>query len=90
MSVQGDFTYSDEFFYNLRNFTADKFDSYVMYNASLAWVSPEEDWQVTLAGRNLSDERAGLQGYDLANLCGCNEVSYRNPRLYSVGVRYSF
>ena len=90
MSIQGDFAYSDEFYYNLRNFDADKFDSYVMYNASLGWTDADAKWQITLAGRNLSDERAGLQGYDLANLCGCNEVSYRNPRLYAMNVRYSF
>ena len=53
-------------------------------------TSWQRNWLLTLAGRNLTDERAGIQGFDLATLCGCNEVSYRAPRFYSVGVRYSF
>jgi iron complex outermembrane recepter protein len=90
MSVQADFTYSDEFYYNLRNFDADKYDSYAMFNASLGWASANEEWNVTLAARNLTDKRAGIMGYDLSNLCGCNEVSYRAPREYVANLRYSF
>jgi iron complex outermembrane receptor protein len=61
-----------------------------MWNAMVSWESPSQNWLLTLAGRNLTDERAGIQGFDLATLCGCNEVSYRAPRFYSVGMRYSF
>ncbi|MBN7795577.1 TonB-dependent receptor [Parahaliea mediterranea] len=90
MALQGDLSYSDEFYYNLRNFDADKFDSYTMVNAQLSWQSPSAAWTTTLAVRNITDERAGVQGFDLATLCGCNEVSYRAPRFYSVGLRYEF
>ena len=90
MAVQADVSYSDSFYYNLRNFDADEFDDYTMWNALVSWESSEGNWLLTLAGRNLSDERAGIQGFDLATLCGCNEVSYRAPRFYSVGLRYSF
>jgi len=90
MAAQADFSYSDEFYYNLRNFDADKFDSYTMWNARLSWLSQAEDWEVALSVRNLTDERAGIHGYNLSNLCGCNEVSYRAPRWYGMNVRYSF
>jgi iron complex outermembrane recepter protein len=90
MAIQGDVSYSDEFYYNLRNFDADKFDSYTMANALLSWESSDQGWLATLAVRNLTDERAGIQGFDLATLCGCNEVSYRAPRYYSVGLRHNF
>lgn len=90
LAIQGDVSYSDEYFYNLRNFDADKFDSYVMLNSQLSWQSSDERWTATLAVRNLSDERAGIQGFDLATLCGCNEVSYRAPRSYNIGVRMDF
>ncbi|MGI9286072.1 MAG: TonB-dependent receptor [Pseudomonadales bacterium] len=90
VAVQGDVSYSDEYFYNLRNFDADKFDSYVMVNAQVSWQSADENWTTTLAVRNVTDERAGIQGFDLATLCGCNEVSYRAPRAYSIGLRRDF
>ena len=90
MNVRGDISYSDEFFYNLRNFDADKFDSYAMVNAGIGWVSESENWQVGFKINNLTDERVGVQGFDLATLCGCNEVSYRPPRWYGINVKYSF
>ena len=90
MHVRGDVSYSDEFFYNLRNFDADKFDSYVMVNTGLGWASADDKWQLDLKIQNLTDERAGVQGFDLATLCGCNEVSYRDPRWYGVSVKREF
>lgn len=90
MAVQGDVAYSDEFFYNLRNFDADKFDSYVLTNARLTWLSGDEHWETSLMVRNITDERAGTIGFDLASLCGCNEIAFREPRWYGVSVRYSF
>ena len=90
MAVQGDVSYSDSYYYNLRNFDADEFDSYTMFNAQLSWVSSDYKWTATLSGRNLSDERAGIQGFDLATLCGCNEVSYRAPRYWGIGLRRDF
>jgi iron complex outermembrane receptor protein len=90
MAVQGDVSYSDSFYYNLRNFDADEFDSYTLYNAQVTWARNDDAWLLTLAGRNLTDEDAGIQGFDLATLCGCNEVSYQARRYYSVGLRYSF
>ncbi|MEM9529732.1 MAG: TonB-dependent receptor [Pseudomonadota bacterium] len=90
MNVRGDITYSDEFFYNLRNFDADKFDSYTAVNAGIGWVSGDETWEVGLKINNLTDERIGIQGFDLATLCGCNEVSYQPPRWWGLNVRYGF
>lgn len=90
MAIQGDFNYSDEFFYNLRNFDADKFDSYTLVNARLSWVNQEGNWETSLSVRNVTDEEAGILGFDLAGACGCNEVSYQPPRWYGLSVRYNF
>ena len=90
MSWQGDVSYSDEFFYNLRNFDADKFDSYVMVNTQLGWRDASDKWSLSLRLDNVTDERAGVQGFDLATLCGCNEVSYRAPRSLMFGIRRDF
>ena len=59
-----------------------------MANAQLSFE--KNDWLATLAVRNLTDERAGVMGFDLATLCGCNEVAYRAPRYVSVGLRKDF
>ena len=90
LAVQGDISYSDEFYYNLRNFDADKFDSYVLSNARVSWSNVQDTWDIALMVRNLTDERAGVQGFDLATLCGCNEVAYRAPRWYGIKVNRNF
>ncbi len=82
-------SYSDEYFYNLRNFDADIYDSYTKVDARVGWVSPDEHWDISFAVRNLTDERIGIQGFDLATLCGCNEVSYEPPRWYGITLRYT-
>jgi iron complex outermembrane receptor protein len=82
-------SYSDEYFYNLRNFDADIYDSYTKVDARVGWVSPDEHWDISFAVRNLTDERIGIQGFDLATLCGCNEVSYEPPLWYGITLRYT-
>ena len=90
MAVQGSVSYSDEFYYNLRNFSADKFESYVMMDARIGWESADDRWGMALRLNNLTDERAGIQGFDLSTLCGCNEVSYQAPRSMSIDLNYNF
>jgi len=90
MHVRGDVTYSDEFFYNLRNFDSDKFDSYIIGNVGIGWESSDGRWRGGFDVRNISDERAGIQGFNLATLCGCNEISFQPPRWYGFNVGYSF
>ena len=87
-AIQGDVSYSDEYYYNLRNFDADKFDSYTVVNAQLSYAN--NGWLATLAARNITDERPGIQGFDLATLCGCNEVAYKAPRYYAFSLRKEF
>ena len=90
LHVQVNASYSDEYFYNLRNFDADKYDSYTKVGARFGWASEDHNWLVTLSVRNLTDERIGIQGFDLATLCGCNEISYQPPRWVGLNVKYSF
>lgn len=90
MYVGGDVSYSDEYFYNLRNFDADKFDSYTMVNARIGWISGSDRLEAALKMENVTDERAGIQGFDIATLCGCNEISFQPPRWYGLNLRYSF
>lgn len=90
MSAQTNISYSDSFFYNLRNFDADKFDSYVKVDLRLGWTSQNGNWQGNFIVNNVTDEAIGIQGFDLATLCGCNEVSYQPPRWFGFNVKYSF
>jgi iron complex outermembrane recepter protein len=90
MFAGGDVSYSDEYFYNLRNFDADKFDAYTMVNARIGWINDNDTLEASLRMDNITDERAGIQGFDIATVCGCNEISFQPPRWYGVNLRYSF
>jgi len=88
LSVQSDASYTDRFYYNLRNFDADKFGETVVVNVGLGWSN--ETWELNFRIRNLTDTHLGVQGFDLATFCGCNEVSYKPPRFFQLGARYNF
>jgi len=90
MNITGAVSYSDEFYYNLRNFDADKFDSYVMVNMGLGWTSEDGQWEARFRVNNVTDEHAGIQGFNITTGCGCNEISYRAPRWYGFSVGYKF
>jgi iron complex outermembrane receptor protein len=90
LHVRSDVSYSDSFFYNLRNFDADKFDAFTMVNAGAGWASENRNWQVNLDVRNVTNAKAGVQGFDLATLCGCNELAFQPPRLIALNVKRSF
>lgn len=90
MSMLGSYSYSDEYYYNLRNFAADKFDEYHLLNAKLGWQKEDGSLELAFSINNLTDERIGIQGFDLATLCGCNEVSYQPPRWYGLSARVNF
>jgi len=86
LSIGGDLQYSSSYFYNLRNFDADKFSSYFVANATIGWRTLDDRWSVSLDVKNITDARFGIQGFNLAGLCGCNEVSYKPPRLFQLRV----
>jgi iron complex outermembrane receptor protein len=90
MSVQGDFSYSDEFYYNIRNFDSHRYDSYVIGNFRVGYTSGDERWSVAAFVENIADERYGAMGFDLSGLCGCSEDYYGKPRWWGINLRYNF
>ena len=91
MAVRADANYSSSYYYNLRNFSADKFGGYVNVNTGISWSPARDNLELGIDIYNLTNKRdIGLQGFDLATLCGCNEVSYKPPRTFSGHVRYKF
>ena len=90
LAVKGDAAYSSSYFYNLRNFDADKYPGYVMVNLGIGWTSADKAFELGLDVENVTNKQVGIQGFDLATLCGCNEVSYKLPRTFSIHARVNF
>ena len=91
MAVNANAAYSSSYYFNLRNFAADRFGAYVLANAGIAFRPAGDHIELGFDVANLFNKRnIGLQGFDLATLCGCNEVSYKPPRTFTLHARYSF
>ena len=52
MALAATASYSDEYYYNLRNFDADKFDNYTEVNLHWSWTSADLHWEIALLVKN--------------------------------------
>jgi iron complex outermembrane receptor protein len=80
LSAQVNGSYTDSFFYNLRNFDSEQYDSYTLANLRFGYAPEGGNWEVAAFVKNVTDERYRTVGYNLATLCGCSEDGYGQPR----------
>jgi len=65
-------------------------DSYSLWNARLAWRSSDEQLEMALWGKNLSDKEYAAYMFELTDLIGADQVMRGVPRTYGVDVKYHF
>jgi iron complex outermembrane receptor protein len=90
VSVQLDFSYTDDRFHNIRNFDAQRMDDYWLANARVSWLSGDDRWEATAFVNNITDERYIITGFDLATLCGCAEEAWGKPRWFGASLHYNW
>jgi len=81
--------YQSSFFTNIDNNPATLTPGYTVYDARLAWRSSDEDWQVALAGTNLTDKfyyQNTFRGPGIQQVTG----QPAPPREWSVSLRRNF
>jgi iron complex outermembrane receptor protein len=66
--------------------------SYSIVDLAATWTSNDDRWNVTAAGRNLTDKRYRIGGYVFVGPVFGNvqNAFYAPPRQYSVSIAYSF
>ena len=95
VAVQGDFTYMDDHFFQLKNSPVGKEDAYTLVNANISWTSEDRRWTVSGYVNNLTDEDHRLMVFDLAadpatGGFGMYENYAGNPRWWGISLRYDF
>ncbi|MEM1110688.1 MAG: TonB-dependent receptor [Pseudomonadota bacterium] len=89
--LRGDLAYTDEIFYadddQCLCFERLNADSYTIYNAGITYISGNENWEVSVFGRNLGDKREIIGGFGV-NAFGTTTVSFTEPRRFFVSLRY--
>lgn len=90
LAAQTDFDYTDKMYYTPANDESlSNEDGYWRYNARLAWTSPDEDIEVAVWGKNLTDEEYLVTVGDLSDF-GLHELYYGDPRTYGVTGTFRF
>ena len=90
ISVQGDASYTDTYYFSLTNYDASRVADYTLLGARFGWTDSSGLWNVGLKGENLADRRYGTVGFDITGLCGCTEIGYGKPRWIEASVRRQF
>jgi iron complex outermembrane receptor protein len=89
VTLQTDFNYQDEVFFDALNNPLLSEDDYWIWNARVSWTSSDDNWEVAAFGRNLGDEEFMVYAFDLS-FFGFNEEMLGTPRSYGLDVSYRF
>lgn len=87
VTLQTDFNYQDEVFFDALNNPLLGEDDYWLWNARVSWTSADERWEVAAFGRNLGDEEYMVYAFDLS-FFGFNEEMLGTPRSYGLEVTF--
>jgi iron complex outermembrane recepter protein len=89
LTLQTDFNYQDEVFFDALNNPLLREDDYWLWNARVGWVSADEHWEVAAYGRNLGKEEYMVYAFDLS-FFGFNEEMIGTPRSFGVELTYRY
>ncbi len=89
VTLQTDFNYQDEVFFDALNNPLLREGDYWLWNARVSWTSADEKWDVAAFGRNLGDEEYMVYAFDLS-FFGFNEEMIGTPRAFGLEATYNF
>jgi iron complex outermembrane receptor protein len=88
LTFNADWTYTAKLFNDLGNEELLKRDATNIVNASITYGAPEDRWQFTIGGTNLSDERYIVSGQNQGGVAVIDSV-YNRPREWFASVKVS-
>lgn len=89
-TVRGDVQYQSETNFTQNNFKRASQGEYYVLNARGTWVSPTEDWEVSLAGTNINNRLYKISVLDFMDSLGGIQYGYARPREFSVSIKKRF
>lgn len=87
LSFQYNGSFTDDQFRNVDNSALDFDESSFIHNAVITYTSPDEKWDISAWGRNLSEELDFTWQFSFG---GVQRRSYNAPRTYGVSATYRF
>ncbi len=87
--LQGDYYYVDKFYVDPFNVEAIAAPSSEMINMRIAYVAPDDKWEVAAFVTNLTDEINIVNGFEVEAF-GARAVTYSRPREWGLSVKYQY
>lgn len=88
LDLNANATYTDAFYNDIFNTTASEHEEVTLLNASVSYISDDENLRMSVFGRNITDELYQTAGLGVANLWSFS--TYGNPATYGLEVEVKF
>ncbi len=90
LTLRGDVSYQSETNFTANNFTRANQSAYSVFNARATWVSPTEDWELSVSGANLTDKLYKTSVLDFMDSLGGIQYGYGLPRMVFGSIKKRF
>ncbi len=87
---RADLSYIDDHYKDALNFPQLHQDSYSLINAYITYVSTRNNWEVSLFGKNLTDEKYIVSGFANGLTQGRVTANLGRPREWGLSLKYRF
>ncbi len=88
--TRADWAYVDEHFKDALNFPQLRQDSYSLVDAYITYVRAQDNWEVSLFGKNLTDESYIVSGFANGLTQGRVSANLGRPREWGLSFKYRF
>jgi iron complex outermembrane receptor protein len=83
-------SYQDDTYFGVNNDPTTLGPAYSLHNARVSWVSPDQSWEASLFGTNITDERAVQSILSFLTLFGTVQTTYVRPEEWALTIRKHF
>ena len=83
-------SYQDDTYFGANNDPTTLGPAYSLHNARVTWVSPDQSWEASLFGTNITDERAVQSVLSFLTLFGTVQTTYVRPEEWALTIKKSF
>lgn len=95
LSVRGDYAWRDTVDFKRNNLPQFRSDTYSLLNARVSYTTPDNSWEISAYGRNLTDERYATYITVGRNAAGAADPSlpvtvFGEPRQYGIQIRKNY
>jgi iron complex outermembrane recepter protein len=90
LTIRYGISYQDDIFFGANDDPLLRGPSYSLHNARITWVSPDQSWEASLFGTNITDERAIQNKLNFLNLFGTVQTTYVRPEEWALTLKKHF